>query len=90
MVDAILLMGENVKSVHISEFSLYVGYSPDYTQNTPCSASPYIPADDPTYGRYYKKYTTFLQSTGSNWPNGVEAWCNLPGNYVTFVREADA
>ena len=22
--------------------------------------------------------------------NGVEAWCNLPGKYVSFVRKADA
>ena len=27
---------------------------------------------------------------GSDWSNGVEAWCGLTGEYVTFVRKADA
>ena len=25
-----------------------------------------------------------------NWNNGVEAWCDLPGTYVSFVRESTA
>ena len=27
---------------------------------------------------------------GSSWVNGVEAWCNIKGAFVSFVREANA
>ena len=27
---------------------------------------------------------------GTSWINGVEAWCQLVGKYVSFVRKEDA
>ena len=80
-------MGENEASRHLSEFSLYVGYDQDYVNNTPCAGSPFLPYDASTYGTYA---TYGGQTGGSDWPNGVEAWCNLPGDYVSFVRESTA
>ena len=78
-------------STHLSEFSLYVGFSADYTQNASCSSTPFLPYDptDPYYS-FYGTYNDGTQWKGTQWPNGVEAWCNLPGDYVSFVREATA
>ena len=90
MVDAILLIGENSdssSSAHLSEFSLYVGFDQSYENNVACSVSPYLPyTSDTKYGTFYEN----LDSRGTEWQNGVEAWCNLPGNYVSFVRESTA
>ena len=85
-IDAILLMGQNDKLNHISEFYLYVGFFEDYKLNTPCPGGPYAYPDDGTYGTYEcdKCYM------GTQWVNGVEAWCNMNGRYVNFVRKDDA
>jgi len=49
-VDAILLMGFDDKDFHLSEFDLYVGYSNDYKENTPCPDGPFAYPVDSTYG----------------------------------------
>ena len=85
MVDAILLVGQDDKDYFLSEFYLYVGYDSDYSQNTPCPGGPYAYPIDSTFGTY-----TGWFSLGSDWPNGKEAWCNLEGRFVSFVREPDA
>ena len=87
-VDAILLMGETHKDLQLSEFDLYVGYSENYEENTPCPNGPFAYPIDDTYGTYF--VPSFGYRAGTDWPNGVEAWCNLPGNYVNFVRKASA
>ena len=86
MVDAILVIGENVSSRHLSEFYLYVGFDSDYTQNTQCPGGPFAFPRDSNYGTYNGNG----KHTGTDWINGEEVWCNLPGSYVSFVREADA
>ena len=87
-VDAILLMGTTQKELQLSEFDLYVGYSKNYEENTACPNGPFAYPVDETYGTYFDDSLGI--GSGTEWPNGVEAWCNLPGNFVSFVRKASA
>ena len=89
MVDAILLVGQDDVDYFLSEFYLYVGHDSDYSKNTPCPGGPFAYPLDSTYGTIYLSQLGY-GSTGSEWQNGVEAWCNLQGSYVNFVREAEA
>ena len=81
-VDAILIMGDWRPANHLSEFNLYVGNDSDYTNNVQCAGGPFAFPVDSDYG-------TWTESSTS-WVNGVEAWCNLSGKYVSFVRESTA
>ena len=85
-IDAVLVIGENDSSVHISEFNIYIGFSSDYLSNTLCDGGPFAYPLDATYGSYSEN----IQERGSDWINGIEAWCNLPGNHVSFVRDGSA
>ena len=76
-VDAILIMGDQRFGWQLSEFRLYVGFDSDYTNNVECPGGPFAYPVDHTYG-------------SGNWVNGAEAWCNLLGKYVSFVRESTA
>ena len=49
LVDAIVIIGTNEVNFMLSEFSLYVGYDPDYSKNTPCPGGPYAYPIDSTY-----------------------------------------
>ena len=86
LVDAILIVGENDAAFFLSEFYLYVGYDSDYSNNTLCPDGPFAYPIDSTYGTHQENNIAF----GSEWPNGVESWCNLEGDHVSFVREPDA
>ena len=88
-IDAILVMGQNKVEWHLSEFSLYVGYDPTWSNNTPCPGGPFA-MRDANYGTYSFPEAPWPYQTGTDFPNGVEAWCPLQGNYVSFVREANA
>ena len=74
-------MGDWRPANYLSEFHLYVGVHSDYTKNTPCPGGPFAYPLSSDYG-------TWAHET--DWPNGAEAWCNLSGHYVTFVRESTA
>ena len=86
LIDAILLVGQDDTAYFLSEFYLYVGYNSDYSTNSPCPGGPYAYPIDWRFGTYYFNDSHF----GSEWPNGTESFCNLEGNFVTFVREANA
>ena len=82
-------MGTAETDLQISEFDLYVGYSEDYRNNTPCPNGPFAYPLDDTYGTVDWPSVGDWKS-GTSWPNGVEAWCDLQGNFVSFVRKASA
>ena len=83
LVETILVLGNFQLADQISEFHLYVGYDSDYQNNTRCPGGPFAYPLTADYG-------TGGINTGTAWINGAEAWCNLMGNYVSFVREATA
>ena len=87
LVDAVLIMGENTLSRHLSEFYIFVGFSPDHNSNTACPGAPFAYPIDTNYATYHNGGPG---DKGSEWSNGVEAWCGLAGNHVSFVRKADA
>ena len=41
LVDAVLIIGENTNTRHLSEFYIYVGMSTDHTSNTVCPNGPF-------------------------------------------------
>ena len=53
MVDAVLIIGENTVSRHLSEFYIYVGMSSDHLSNTPCPDGPFAFPIDDTYGKLH-------------------------------------
>ena len=65
------------------EFNLYVGFDPDYRNNALCPGGPFAKKDD-----YFRTFIQNNASTGTNYSNGGEAWCNLEGMYVSYVKEA--
>ena len=64
-------------SKQLSEFELYVGYDTDYVNNNPCPDGPFAYPLTNQFG---------TKNRGTNWVNGVEAYCHLEGMYVSFVR----
>lgn len=84
LVDAILLKGDDYSYAQVGEYlagpiELYVGNSPDYTQNTRCENGPVSPP-----------YLIYDGTINFAWENGVEAWCGIAGNYVSVVRDPAA
>ena len=63
---------------------MYVGYDSNYQSNTPCPGGPFAYPITSDYGQFSS------HGKGTEWVNGAEAWCNLEGKYVSFVREATA
>ena len=61
-------------------FEIYIGNSPDYTQNTLCSGGPWLVTSE-------SKTKT---EDHWEWDGGFEAWCSLIGAYVTLVRDSAA
>ena len=86
-VDAVLVIAENHKDHHLSEFYIYVGYSNNWQENTECQGGPYAHPTDAKFQTY--TYNNW-QHTGSHWSNGAEVWCGIEGTYVSFIRKADA
>lgn len=60
-------------------FEIYIGNSPDYTQNTLCSGGPWL-------------VNSAIQTGNAHWSwdGGFEAWCELTGAYVSLMRDPDA
>ena len=50
LVDAVLIIGVNTDTRHLSEFYIYVGMSTDYTSNTVCPGAPFAFPTDGNYG----------------------------------------
>ena len=51
LVDAVLIIGENTASRHLSEFNIFVGMSTDHNENTACPNGPFALSDG-NYGNY--------------------------------------
>ncbi len=49
-VDAVLIIGENTASRHLSEFDIIVGMSSNYLSNTACPGGPFAFPIDSDYG----------------------------------------
>ena len=78
IVDAILIIGG--MDSFITNYRLFVGMNPDWRKNQKCR----LP-----YDVRQSWQETDWRTPEEKWPNGVEAWCNMYGQYVTFVMEGD-
>lgn len=71
-------IGANNQYKLFSDFRVFVGSDPEnYEMNQECPGGPFL---------QYSDYPSVLTS----WPYGAEIWCNLPGKYVTIVRDYSA
>ena len=86
LVDAVLIMGTNIDTSHLSEFYIFVGWNSEHCLNTECPGAPFAYPTDGNYGTYVDGYS----DRGSDWSNGAEVWCGLTGDYVSFVRPQNA
>ena len=77
VVDAILIVGGEVS--FISNYDLFIGMSSDWRENHRCKLPYNVKRSwaDPTW------------KDSVDWANGVEAWCNMYGQYVSFVMRGE-
>ena len=78
--------GRNNQSDHKSQLlnvEIHIGNSSDWSQNPKCAGGPFLDPDDPDV--WY--YCTGTDGEMDLWPNGIEQWCNMEGQYVTIVAD---
>lgn len=81
-------------------YSIYIGSSADYAENTLCAGSPFLSVQDPgsfVYSRLAEVEAEEHNATGNEagdkvvdgmvWPFGGEHWCNAEGSHVHIVAD---
>ena len=58
---------------YASQWDIYVGNSPVWSENTKCNETPFLEAN------YQDRYSTWTTPNKDVPDYGFEAWCNLPG-----------
>lgn len=95
MVHAVLVMQDHyggqsnshtTETEYVQNFSLFIGDSQDWRENTMCPGSPFMKYEAGSDGWYYDERTQF-HTPGYVWAYGKEAWCNTSGQYVHFVAD---
>ena len=65
---------------------IYIGNDPDATNNQLCQGSPFLTTDTGSDGWYFDE-RSYFHTPGYVWTYGVEAWCNLEGQYLHIVAD---
>ena len=60
---------------------IYIGDSLNWSENPKCANGPFLDPDDPNI------WIASNVVGGNLWPNGIEAWCNMEGRYMTIVAD---
>lgn len=70
---------------YFQNFEVYIGNSPDYSQNPKCPGGPFMTLAPGSDGWYYDERTNNSRLPAEVWTYGKEIWCNMPGRFVNIV-----
>ena len=64
---------------------IYIGSSEDWADNQKCPGGPFLSIEDTSL--YIDEDYSNTNIPVRLWPNGIEAWCNMEGRFVTLVAD---
>ena len=68
----------------VQNFEIYIGNDPTYSANQRCPGGPFQVVGDP---KSYTRVETDKGYSGDMWNYGIEAWCNMEGQYMHIVAD---